>query len=318
MNSKIHFAIWIGLALLCLTTWVSSPLALFGGAAMGLLFGNPDPDLSKKISQKLLMFCVMGLGAGMDLKVVGRVGAHGVLYTVAGIGCTLILGYMLGKLFKCAPAVATLVSVGTAICGGSAIAAVAPVIKAKQHDMTVALAVVFLLNASALLLFPWVGHRLGLSERAFGLWSALAIHDTSSVVGATMQYGKEALAVGTTVKLARALWIVPLTVLFAWRTARSDKDSVGSSSKVKFPWFIAGFILVAALVTFVPVLQSPGVTVSLVAKKGLVLTLYFIGSNLTRQSLKSVGFLPFLLGALLWFCVATGSLCAIVFGWIGV
>jgi len=310
----MRLALWLVLALLSLLPWVSSPLALFSGAVLGLTLGNPKPDLSRKLTQKLLMISVIGLGAGMDLRVVAQVGAQGILYTAVGITLTLLLGLALGRLLGSSPAVSTLVSVGTAICGGSAIAAVAPVIKAKHHDVTVALATVFLLNASALLLFPWLGHQLDLSERAFGLWSALAIHDTSSVVGATMQYGRDALETGATVKLARALWIVPVTLVIAWMTARKQTGKAVSSIKV--PWFIGGFVLMAALVTFVPALQEPGHAMEWIARRGLVLTLFLIGSNLTRESLKTVGIRPLAQGIALWAVVAGGTLMGIRAGWI--
>lgn len=254
----------------------------------------------------------------MDLLVVGRVGVHGILYTVVGISLTLLFGYLLGKALKCPPGVSTLISVGTAICGGSAIAAVAPVIRAKHHDITVALATVFLLNASALILFPWIGHGLGLSERAFGLWSALAIHDTSSVVGATLQYGRDALEVGTTVKLARALWIAPLTLILAWAEHRKAGSGDEPAAKVKMPWFIGGFLLVAGVVTFFPAARPLGHMVEWVARRGLVLTLFLIGSNLSRQSLRTVGIVPLVQGVVLWALVATGSLLGVWSGWVQV
>lgn len=316
-SSSLKIAAWLGLAFFAAFPIVSSALALLMGIGVGLTFGNPKPELSRTITHRLLQWSAVGLGAGMNLGVIGQVGAHGVLYTVSGISLTLALGCLLGKILKSSPVITTLISVGTAICGGSAIAAVAPVIRAKHHDITVALATVFLLNAAALLVFPWVGHELNLSQRAFGLWSALAIHDTSSVVGATLQYGKESLEVGTTVKLARALWIVPLTLVLAWANGRSEHGAE-NVSKVKAPWFILGFFLVAAFVTLFPSLQGPARIIETIAKRGLVVTLFLIGSNLSRKSLKTVGFVPLLQGLILWVVVATGSLYGVWAGWIQV
>ena len=315
---KLHLILWLSLAFLALMPCINSPLALLLGVVLGVTLGNPNLPLSKKLAQKLLMWSVIGLGAGMDLRVVGRVGVHGIFYTMAGISFTLLLGEVLRRWLKVAPAISTLISVGTAICGGSAIAAVAPVIRAKDNDITVSLATVFLLNASALLLFPWIGHHFELSQRAFGLWSALAIHDTSSVVGASLQYGPEALQIGTTVKLARALWIVPVTLFFAWRENQKVQIAGEASTKIKVPWFIGGFLLMAALVTFIPSLNEAGHLLSVCAKRGLVLTLFLIGSNLTRQSLKAVGVKPLLQGVLLWVVVASASLAAVFYEWISV
>lgn len=318
MSLKIHLFLWWGLALACFAPFVTSAMALLLGAFLGLTLGNPNLDLSKKLAQKLLMWSVVGLGAAMDLRVVGHVGLHGVVYTFIGISLTLLLGELLRRLFKGEFVISILISVGTAICGGSAIAALAPVVRAKHHDITVALATVFLLNAAALILFPWIGHQLSLSPHDFGLWSALAIHDTSSVVGATLQYGGEALQVGTSVKLARALWILPVTLFFVWRESKKVENSDHGRAQVKIPWFIGGFILMAGLVTFIPLLQAAGTWVSFFAKRSLVVTLFLIGSNLTRASLKAVGFKPLLQGVLLWFVVATSTLIAIFYGWIGV
>ena len=200
------------LGLLCLTPWIPSPLALALGVACALTLGNPFADLTKKLTPKLLTYCVVGLGAGMNLKVVADVGVQGIAYTITGITLTLGLGYFIGKWLNAESETSLLISVGTAICGGSAIAAVAPVIRARPQAMSVALGTVFLLNSAALLIFPLLGHHFALTQKQFGLWSALAIHDTSSVVGACLQFGADALHTGTTVKLARALWIVPVAI----------------------------------------------------------------------------------------------------------
>ncbi|AHI05349.1 membrane protein [Bdellovibrio bacteriovorus W] len=301
------------LAVLALTPWVSSAQALIAGVIVAVAFGNPYLEQTRKITSTLLGLSVAGMGAGMDLAVVGKVGFQGVGYTIAGISITLVLGTLLGKLFKVQKDTSILVTVGTAICGGSAIAAVAPVIRAKNEEVSVALGTVFLLNALALFIFPPLGHFFGLTQNQFGLWSALAIHDTSSVVGASMQYGAEALQVGTTVKLARALWIIPVAFLIG---TLYKKNSEGPAVKAKRPWFILWFILAAALVTFVPSLQPAGHIVSDVAKRFLVLTLFLIGLSLSKETLKKVGVKPFLQGAGLWIIVSSATLAALHWGWI--
>lgn len=304
-------------ALLALTPWVSSGVALVGGVAFALLLGSPYAAGVKKITHRLLAWAVIGLGAGMNLAVIGAVGLSGIGYTVAGIAMAFAAGGALGKILRVPRDTSLLVTAGTAICGGSAIAAVAPVIRAKPQEVSVALGTVFLLNACALFLFPWVGHQLQLSEAQFGLWSALAIHDTSSVVGATLQYGPHALEVGTTVKLARALWIVPVAMLIGFVRAR-EKPAADPAAPVaaKRPWFILGFLLAAALVTWIPSLRDAGHVVEAGAKRLMVLTLFLIGSNLTRETLRSVGVKPFLQGVLLWVVMAAASLAAIFAEWV--
>ena len=278
--------------------------------------GNPYAHVTQKLTHTFLGISVIGLGAGMNLGVVGKVGAQGVGYTVLGISTAIVFGTLLGKWLKTSKDTSLLITVGTAICGGSAIAAVAPVIRAKSHEVSVALGIVFVLNALALFIFPKIGHIYSLSESQFGLWSALAIHDTSSVVGATLQYGSRAVEVGTTVKLARALWIVP--VAFAIGIYRSRTDLNHSTSKVqgKKPWFILGFLVAAAVMTLFPELQKLGHQIEGVAKRILVLTLFLIGSNLTRSTLKSVGLKPFVQGVSLWAIMASLSLLGVVTGWI--
>jgi uncharacterized integral membrane protein (TIGR00698 family) len=213
--------------------------------------------------------------------------------------------------------VGALISVGTAICGGSAIAAMVPVLRPKEHEASVALATVFLLNALALFVFPAVGHAVHLSDSQFGLWAALAIHDTSSVVGAAVAWGGKAVDIATTIKLARALWIVPLTLAAGvWQARRSGPlaSENPEKAKAKRPWFILGFIVAAALVTYVPLLQPAGRFVQACAKQALVVTLFFIGAGLTRASLRAVGARPLVLGVSLWVLVAGASLLAIASG----
>ncbi len=291
-------------SVLSLFPFVSAAEALLAGVLISFFFKNPYP--TQVYTHRLLTFSVMGLGAGMNLKTVLEVGAHGLGYTFLSIAFVFGLGFILQKIIKTDPESGLLITVGTAICGGSAIAAITPIIKAKPHSVSVSLGTVFILNALALLIFPAIGHHFQMSEKSFGLWSALAIHDTSSVVGATVSYGKIAAEVGTTVKLARALWIVPLAVIIGFAKK--------SESKSKKPWFILGFLSTAALVTWVPQLQEAGHFVEFVAKRVLVLTLFFIGLGLSQETLKKVGFKPLVLGLTLWIVVATCTFLSINYG----
>ena len=309
-------------ACLALTPWVSSAAALVGGAAIGILFGNPIPQVTHRWTHILLPLAVVGLGAEMNLGTVLRVGIHGLGVTAVSLTLVLTLGMLLARALKVDREAGLLISVGTAICGGSAIAAAAPVLRAKPHQVSVALATVFLLNAAALVLFPPIGHWVGLRQEAFGLWSALAIHDTSSVVGAGLAYGPKALAVATTVKLARALWIVPLTLGLGWHAdarRRTAPDSDPEAVKpVKKPWFILGFLIMAALVTWIPGLHQAGHLVAIGAHRVLVLSLFLIGAGLTREALARVGARPFVQGLLLWLIVAALGLTATWMGWLKV
>jgi uncharacterized integral membrane protein (TIGR00698 family) len=290
--------------------------ALVAGIAFALIFGNPFPAQTRKASQRLLQISVIGLGAGMDLAVVGRVGLHGLGYTAIGIGAAATIGFALTKALHVRRDSAILVTCGTAICGGSAIAAVAPAIGARDEDTSVALAVVFLLNAIALFAFPPIGHAVGLSQESFGLWAALAIHDTSSVVGAAAHYGERALEIATAAKLARALWIVPVTAIVGYVVHRHDADGT-ARVKPKRPWFIAGFVAAAALVTFVPQLRPAGDIVSFGAHRLLAATLFLIGLGLTRAAIKALGVRPLALAVGLWIALGSGTLLAISRGWIG-
>ena len=300
-------------AALALAPFTPAAAALVGGALLALTVGNPRQALTRTWTHRLLPLAVVGLGADMNLRAVAKAGFHGLGYTAISIGLVLTLGWWLARLLKVERDAGLLISVGTAICGGSAIAAVAPVLRAKEHEISVALATVFLLNAAALVIFPPIGHAAGLSQDAFGLWAALAIHDTSSVVGAGLAYGHRALEVATTVKLARALWIVPLTMGLGWLVARRAEAST-DAPPLKKPWFIAGFLAMAALVTFVPVLQVPGQWVAIAARRVLVLTLFLIGAGLSREALRSVGLRPFLQGLLLWLIVGCLGLGAVRLG----
>src|SRR5579863_4567927 len=298
-----------------LLPFVSPGIALMAGIALALTIGNPYPLTTARVITPLLQISVIGLGAGMNLDEVGRAGVHGFFYTVIGITLTMSIGLTLGWVLRTARDTSLLVTVGTAICGGSAIAAVAPAIRAKHHDVSVALATVFFLNAVALFIFPPLGRHFGLGQRQFGVWSALAIHDTSSVVGAAMQYGARALEIATTIKLTRALWIVPVTMVIGMLWNReSDEKGTG---KGKRPWFILGFLAAAAIVTWLPALKPSGHIVFAGAQRSLVVTLFLIGSGLSRQALQVVGRRPLIQGFILWVIMGGGTLGAILLRWIG-
>lgn len=307
---KICFIVVAALALL---PAVSSGAALLCGMALALTLGNPLLAAARQWSKTLLQIAIVGLGAGIDLHVIARAGAHGVGYTVAGIAAALGAGLLLGRWLRTERDTSLLLSVGTAICGGSAIAAVAAAIKPRAESTSLALAAVFVLNAVGLGIFPWLGYQLNFSQAQFGLWSALAIHDTSAVVGAAMQYGPDALQIATTIKLTRALWIVPLTLAIA--AARRTTGPAGAPRGARqFPWFILGFLAVSAVVTLLPALQPGGLAVAALAKRVLVLALFLIGSTITRDALRGVGWRVMAHAVLLWITVATASAVAVHYG----
>lgn len=305
MIPTILFLLALGFAA---SGWASPPLALAIGLAFGLLFKNPFASQAAKYSRVLLQASVVGLGFGMNLHEVVRAGRSGFVYTLLGIAFAMTVGMTLGLLLKVKRKPAFLISTGTAICGGSAIAAVGPVSGASAEEMAISLGTIFVLNSVALLTFPFIGTFFHLSQTQFGLWAALAIHDTSSVVGAAAKYGAVALAVGTTVKLARALWIVPLTLATA--LVRHTK------AKIHWPWFIGLFCLAAVCNTYV----SPGAAVypwiSTAARIGMTVTLFLIGSGISIATVKQVGPRPLLQGVLLWLIVSVTSLWLIRMGWI--
>ncbi len=301
-------------ALLALLPWTPPWAALLAGTALALTLGNPCAVATTRASKWLLQLAVAGLGAGINLAIVARVGLQGLGYTLIGLIATFAIGAWLARRLTVAPRVAALVCCGTGICGGSAIAAAAPVIQAEPGETSAALATVFLLNAVALLVFPLVGTWAGLDPHAFGLWCALAIHDTSSVTGAAMTHGPVALATATTVKLARALWIVP--VAFGLGVWFRRGGGGGRRSAARVPWFIAGFIALSALFTLLPAWHPAAQVVTAVAKALLTLTLFFIGAGLDRAAMRAVGARPFLHGLLLWIAVGTASLAAIAGGWV--
>ena len=299
----------LGLAF-CLTPWASPPLALVAGLVFGAIASHPYPGESRQISKYLLQAAVVGLGFGMNLQQVLRAGRSGFLYTAVGIAFALILGTTIGRLVKVHPRAAFLISTGTAICGGSAIAAIGPVVGATEDEMSVSLGTIFLLNSVALLTFPAIGAALRLSQTQFGLWAALAIHDTSSVVGACAKYGLPALAIGTTVKLARALWIVPVTVATAMKE--------GSKTRIQWPWFILFFCLAAMANTYLLAGLPVYHFLSNMGKLMLIFTLFLIGATLSPAALRKVGPRPLIQGVLLWIVVAVASLLAIRAGWISI
>jgi uncharacterized integral membrane protein (TIGR00698 family) len=280
--------------------YISPPIALTAGIIFGLSVAHPLPADSKDLSRFLLQASVVALGFGMDLHEVIKAGRSGFVYTALGISFALIVGFWLGKTLRVHGNSSFLITTGTAICGGSAIAAVAPIIQADEQEVAVALGTVFILNSVALLVFPLVGAALKLTQQQFGLWAALAIHDTSSVVGAASKYGAEALIVGTTVKLARALWIVPLALI----TAAVKR----SNSKVKLPWFILFFCLAAVINTYVPQTAHFSRILFTLGRYGLTATLFLIGSSISRTALETVGWRPLAQGVVLWILVALTSL----------
>ncbi|WP_339920120.1 putative sulfate exporter family transporter [uncultured Flavobacterium sp.] len=300
---KIIFGVLI---VLCLSGSISPPIALVLGLVVANLSGHPFIELNHKATNILLQVSVVGLGFGMNVNSEISAGKEGFIFTVTSIFCTLILGLFIGKWLKIDKKTSHLISCGTAICGGSAIAAIAPVIKSDEKQTSVALAVIFILNSIALFLFPAIGHWLHLSQQEFGLWCAIAIHDTSSVVGAANKYGPEALQIATTVKLARALWIIPVALI----TAMVFKNN---SSKIKIPYFIGLFIVAMLLNTYIPETMIVAPSLVSIAKIGLTLTLFLIGAGLNFNVLKSVGLKPLLQGILLWAFIATAALLSIMY-----
>ena len=306
VNLFLQQLIFGAVIILCLFSIISPPIALLLGVLIVNVFGNPFIAFNHKAITFLLQFSVVGLGFGMNASSAISAGKEGFLLTVFSIFSTLIFGTLLGKWLKTEKKTSHLISCGTAICGGSAIAAISPVIKSSENQTSIALGVIFILNSIALFVFPFIGHQLDLSQKDFGLWCAIAIHDTSSVVGAANKYGAEALQVATTVKLARALWIIPISIL----TAVIFKNK---NSKIKIPYFIGLFILAMFFNTYVPAtaIIAPGIVS--IAKIGLTITLFLIGATLNINTLKSVGVKPLLQGVFLWVFIAGLGLASILY-----
>ena len=302
--------------------WLFAPLrnyapgvAVFAGIIFAVTCGNPFARQTAKLASPLLGVAIVGMGCGMNLAKVLAAGAHGFLYTFIGISLGLGLGNLIGRKLKIDKNCSWLVSVGTSICGGSAIAAAAPALNAKSSEIALASATVFTLNAVALIIFPVIGHALDFSQEQFGYFAALAIHDTSSVVGACFQYGETALEVGTTVKLARALWIVPVTLLISILAAGKD-PAEKRRLKLKVPWFIPGFIIAAAVVTYLPGTAEAGNLLKEISKYLMVMTLFIIGSNLSREKLRELGIRPLIHGVILWVILSVIWCLAIHWQWI--
>ena len=319
-NNKILYVSILAVLVVCLlvgyvpglsafASWVTPPVALFLGLVFALLCGQAYPKFNKKVSKKLLQYSVVGLGFGMNLHASLASGKEGMLFTIVSVVGTMLIGMFIGrKMLKVSRDTSYLISSGTAICGGSAIAAVAPVIKAKDSDMSVALATIFVLNAIALFIFPVLGEWLGLTQQEFGTWAAIAIHDTSSVVGAGAAYGEEALQVATTIKLTRALWIIPLALVTSFIFKSIDQ-------KVSIPWFILWFIVAILINTYLlDSVPQVGKAISGLARKGLIITMFFIGASLSTDVLKAVGVKPLVQGVLLWLVISIGSLAYILWG----
>jgi uncharacterized integral membrane protein (TIGR00698 family) len=307
INPKIKWqdVVFILLILFCLLPFVSPPIALAIGIGAALTLGKPFPEYRGKATKILLQVSVVGLGFGMNLGAVVEAGKDGILFTIVTIFGTLALGYLAGKLLRVEVKTSHLISCGTAICGGSAIAAVAPVINADEDQISVSLGTVFILNSIALFIFPLLGAAFHLTQHQFGIWSAIAIHDTSSVVGAAAKYGEEALQVATTVKLARALWIAPIAMLTSWLFAEK-------SARFYIPLFILFFLLASVVRTYVPLPEAFYGTVVEIAKKGLTVTLFLIGASLSISTIRSVGVKPLIQGVALWIVISVVSLFAIL------
>ncbi|HKM44742.1 MAG TPA: putative sulfate exporter family transporter [Dysgonamonadaceae bacterium] len=306
MKSNINRPLFfIGIAV-CLFPFISPAIALFMGLLLGFTVSNPYIKQSSKVSKYLLQFAVVGLGFGMNLFESLQSGKEGMLFTVVSVVGVLALGYWLGRHMLIDSKTTYLISSGTAICGGSAIAAVAPILNASPNQMSVSLGTIFILNAVALFIFPPIGHLLELTQEQFGLWAAIAIHDTSSVVGAGAAYGDKALEVATMVKLTRALWIIPLSIATTFFFKQKD-------AKVKIPWFIFFFILAMVLNTIFNLPDKLTSFIVMLSKKGMTITLFLIGSGLSLKVLKSVGMRPLVLGVSLWIFIGIISLIAILF-----
>ena len=294
--------LFLALAVLSFSPIVSPPIALLFGILFVNIFGKVlETDSFVK---KLLQYSIIGLGFGINLNTAIEAGSQGFLFTVSTIALVMIFGLLLAKILKIDKTIAQLISAGTAICGGSAIAAVAPILKANSKQTSVALGIVFVLNAVALFIFPEIGHFFNLTQNQFGIWSAIAIHDTSSVVGAASKYGNEALQIATTVKLARALWIIPLAFLISIFTK--------SEGKIKIPYFIGFFVLAILAGTYLPFLQNFNSIISEISRDTLKVALFLIGAGLSLQNLKNIGIKPLLLGIILWIFISSISLYAVL------
>ncbi len=296
--------IFIVVLAICFANWMSAPLALFAGMALAFTVGHPFIHLRHIAPKILLQIAVVGLGFGMNIYSAAEAGRQGIVFTLCSVTAVMLAGLVLGRLFGLDRNVRVLVSGGTAICGGSAIAAISPAIRAGESHISVSLATVFILNAVALVLFPQIGHWLDMDEHTFGMWAAVAIHDTSSVAGAGQEYGPQALETALTVKLIRTLWIIPLIFFITLFRKRTSK-------RITIPWFIFGFLAAMCINTFIPVAAPLTSTLVVIAKKLLVITLFLIGASLSHKNLKQVGFRPLVFGIVLWALTGTVTLLVI-------
>jgi uncharacterized integral membrane protein (TIGR00698 family) len=286
---------------LCLSPLISPPIALLMGLIIAQFIGHPYLNLNHKATHILLQVSVVGLGFGMNVNSALKAGKEGFFITILSIVGTIFIGVVLGKMLKIEEKISFLIATGTAICGGSAIAAISPVIKANEKQISVALGTIFILNSVALVLFPVIGHCLNLSEDQFGLWCAIAIHDTSSVVGAAGKFGTHALEVATTIKLARALWIIPIAFL-------STLIFKNKETKIKIPYFIGLFVLAMIANTYLPLVHEFSHYITGFAKATLTLTLFLIGCGLSKKVLVSVGFKPLIQGVVIWAIISAATL----------
>ncbi len=305
MREKTSKVIFLTIIVLCLCGLLNSPIALLSGFLLTFLLGNPFQKKSQQAISYLLKIAVIGLGFGMFLRETIETSRDGLFLTMISIGITLTLGLILARVFGLDKKLGHLITTGTSICGGSAIATISPIIKANSKTISIALGIVFFLNSVALFVFPPLGKLLELTQHQFGLWSAIAIHDTSSVVGAAMNYGEEALRVATTVKLSRTLWIIPLAVISMFMF-KSD------SKRIKIPWFILGFIAAIILNSSHILPTELTSTVVLISKRLLVLTLFLVGATLSIDDLKDTGIKPMLFAIILWVSISIVSLLCII------
>ena len=305
INSNTSKAIFIFCIFFCLTPFANPAIALMLGVVIAQFTGHPYPHLNHKATNLLLQVSVVGLGFGMNVHSALQAGKECILFTIASITGTLVFGYLMGRMLNIEKKTSYLISSGTAICGGSAIAAISPVIKAGEKQISVALGCIFVLNSIALFIFPVIGHYLNLSQTQFGLWCAIAIHDTSSVVGAASKYGTHALEVATTVKLTRALWIIPVAFISAFVFKNKSK-------KISVPYFIGLFMLAIIANTYIPAVSVINPVITGIAKAGLTLTLFLIGAGLSRRVLYAVGFGPLLQGVILWIVISAVALFAVM------
>lgn len=306
MKTRICKIFFVVLFLASATPWMTPPLALLAGIVFAMMCSPVFTTFAKRTQKYLLQACVVGLGFGMNVESAFRSGRDGMVMTVVSVGTVMILGWVLGRIFKVGRRTSYLISSGTAICGGSAIAAVGPLVGAEDEQMSVSLGTIFVLNAIALFVFPPVGHALGLDEVQFGEWAAIAIHDTSSVVGAGAAYGEKALEVAALVKCTRAMWIFPLALvtMAIWHKR---------GAKVAMPWFILLFALAMVVNTYLPFPPSLSKSIVWLANRGFAVTLFLIGTGLSRKTLSSCGILPLLLGVSLWIVVSAIGLLAVFF-----